>query len=131
MTIDRINPNGNYCPENCRWATMQTQSENRGEFNKIFTYKGESRVLKDWARVFNIKYTTLYNRIYRSGKSFEEAIQTDPFNKLISYNNENHSLKEWCELKNIEYKVVITRLNKHKWTFEEAINTPKGSRRKK
>lgn len=131
MTIDRINPNGDYCRENCRWATMQTQSENRGEFNKVFTYNGESRVLKDWARVFNIKYTTLYNRIYRSGKSFEEAIQIDPFNKLILYNNESHTLKEWCELKNMEYNVVRTRLNKHKWTFEEAINTPKGSRRKK
>ena len=69
-------------------------------------------------------------RIYRSGKSFEEAIQEDPFNKLIEYNREKHTLSEWCILKNMEYDVVCNRINKHKWTFEEAITIPKGVRRK-
>lgn len=129
-TIDRINPDGNYCKENCRWANASTQSKNRGTFNKIFTYNGKSMVLKDWARELNIKYTTLYMRIYRSGKSFEEAIQEDPFNRLIEYNNEKHTLKEWCIIKNMEYNVVLNRLDKHKWTFDDAINIPKGGKRK-
>lgn len=129
-SIDRIDPNKDYCPENCRWASYSTQSKNRGSFNKIFTYKGKSMVLKDWARELGIKYTTLYMRIYRSGKSFEEAIQEDPFNKLIEYNGEKHTLSEWCILKNMKYDIVCNRINKHKWTFEEAITIPKGVRRK-
>ena len=106
-------------------------SKNRGDFNKIFTYKGESKVLKDWARELGIKYTTLYQRIYRSGLSFEEAIQKDPFKKLISYEGEQHTLAEWCRIKNMEYNVVLNRIDKHKWSFEEAITIPKGMRRNK
>ena len=29
LTIDRVNPDGNYCPENCRWATMAEQNRNK------------------------------------------------------------------------------------------------------
>lgn len=130
-TIDRIDPNGNYCPENCRWANMITQSQNRGDFNLVYTYKGETHVLKEWAKILKIKYTTLYMRIYRSGLSFEEAIQKDPFKRQIKYNGESHTLKEWCELKNMEYNVVLNRIDKHKWTFDEAITVPKGGKRKK
>lgn len=129
FSIDRINPEGDYCPENCRWASKTTQSQNRGDFNLVFTYNNETHVLKEWARILNIKYTTLYKRI-RNGLSFEKAIENDPYNRLIEYNGEKHSLNDWCKLKNIEYNVVINRLDKHKWTFEEAINTPKGVRRK-
>lgn len=74
-TLDRIDPLGDYSPENCRWATWKTQSSNRGSFNIVFEYNGETKILKDWAVHFGIKYTTLYQRIYRSNMSFEEAIK--------------------------------------------------------
>ena len=73
-SLDRIDPEKDYTPENCRWATWKTQSSNRGDFNLIYEYKGESMILKDWAKKLNIKYTTLYQRIFRSKMSFKEAI---------------------------------------------------------
>ena len=44
LTLDRIDVNGNYCPENCRWTTIQVQSENKHLINKQNTsgYKGVS-----------------------------------------------------------------------------------------
>lgn len=106
-----------------------TQFRNRGTFNKVFTYDDRSLTLKEWSIYFNIKYTTLYQRIYRSGLSFEDAIKKDPYNKLIDLNGEKHSLKEWCIIKNIEFMVVINRIHKHKWSYEDALNTPKGGKR--
>lgn len=130
-SIDRIDSNGDYCPENCRWASAKEQVDNRQEFNHIYTYNGETHVLKDWAKILNINYTTLFHRIFRSGLSFEEAIKEDPYFRLIEYEGEKHTLSEWCKLKNMEYNVVINRIAKHKWSFEEAINIPKGTRRNK
>lgn len=46
-SVDRINNDLGYCKENCRWATKQEQASNRGAFNDIFTYNGETKVLKD------------------------------------------------------------------------------------
>jgi hypothetical protein len=74
-SLDRIDNSGNYCKENCRWADNKTQSSNRSGFNISVTYQGETKILKDWARHFNMKYTTLYMRMYRNGYTFEEAVQ--------------------------------------------------------
>lgn len=73
-SLDRINTKKGYCKENCRWATKKEQANNRGNFNILITFNGKTLVLKDWANLLNIKYTTLYNRLYRSKLPFEKAI---------------------------------------------------------
>lgn len=130
-TLDRIDNNLGYYKDNCRWTTWSEQSKNRGDFNDYFEHDGEILTLKDWSKKLNIKYTTLYQRIYRSGLTFEEAITNDPFKKLIEINGESHKLKEWCEIYNVEYELVRNRVCKHKWDPEEALTIPKGQKRKK
>ena len=62
LTLDRIDINGNYCPENCRWATMQEQSMNRR--NTVYlTYKGETMVLSEWARRLGVHGHTIRQRM--------------------------------------------------------------------
>lgn len=72
-TLDRKNVNGDYEPENCRWATPAEQAKNRTDNVKV-VYQGETYILKDLAKRLGLNYKRLHS-LYRSKKlSLEEAI---------------------------------------------------------
>lgn len=75
LTIDRIDVNGDYEPNNCRWVMMSKQNENK-RINIYYTYNGKSKLLKDWAKILNINENTLYARINILGWSIEKAFTT-------------------------------------------------------
>lgn len=72
MTLERIDNNGNYCPENCCWATRSQQSKNR-RVNIVIEYHGENLSLHECCERFGLSYTALYSRLYR-GMSIEESL---------------------------------------------------------
>lgn len=74
LTIDRIDVNGDYCPENCRWATAKEQSLNRTD-NRVITYNGKSQSLKEWSDETGIAYTCLLYRL-DSGWDVETTLTT-------------------------------------------------------
>ena len=70
-TLDRIDNNGNYCKENCRWATRKEQSCNT---RKTILYKG--KCLKQWCLELGLNYKTINSRIRVCGWDIEKAITT-------------------------------------------------------
>jgi hypothetical protein len=72
LSIDRINPNDNYRPENCRWVDATTQVRNRR--NTMFlTFHGVKKTVAEWAAILGIKRATLARRI-RTGMTVEKAM---------------------------------------------------------
>lgn len=71
-TLDRIDTNKGYSPENCRFVDMKTQQRNRR--NTVFiTYKGERKSMSEWAEIVKTNYGTLRKR-YEYGWSTEQIL---------------------------------------------------------
>ena len=74
LTIDRIDVNGDYCPENCRWGTALQQARNK-QHNHLITYKNETKTLSEWAEQFHVDHRTISRRL-KVGWSIKEALET-------------------------------------------------------
>ena len=74
LTIDRINNDLGYCPENCRWITREQQQSNK-RTNKYYTIGNETHYLNEWARIYGVSASAMINRMKR-GWSAYDAITT-------------------------------------------------------
>lgn len=72
-SLDRIDPYGNYCKSNCRWADILTQQNNRTN-NRRYCLDDENMTLPQIARKYDISRSNLANKVYTLGWSIEDAV---------------------------------------------------------
>lgn len=122
-TIDRINSNGNYCKENCRWSTYKVQQRNRTN-NRIIIYNGKSGCLSKIAEENNLDQKFLLSRINRWNDVKKSIEQPKKKSRLIIYNNNHYTVKELSKIVNIIPETLRYRIDN--WGIKKAIKEKVG-----
>ena len=73
LTIERLNNNRGYWPDNCEWKTRKAQANNR-RTNCIVEFRGEKKTLTQWCDQFGRNMGTVWKRLFRLGWSVERAL---------------------------------------------------------
>lgn len=120
LTIERIDVDGNYCPENCKWITRLEQCKNKRNTLWVM-YHGEKVRLQDLAETAVVSYDTVHDRIYKRGWDIERALITPS-------DRERVSLMQKCREVGMNYGTVNTRINRFGWSEEEALRVPSEGR---
>lgn len=74
LSLDRIDVNGDYCPENCRWIPLKDQNNNMST-NRRIVFGGESLTVAQFARLIERPYSAVYQEIYKLGWTPERCAE--------------------------------------------------------
>ncbi len=120
-SIDRINNDGDYCPENCKWSTKLEQNNNKRN-NIQLTFNGKTQNISQWATELNMNQLLIGKRL-RRGWSVEDAL-TKPLNShhenLLTYNGKTMNITDWAKYTGISRLTICRRLGLG-WSIEEAL----------
>ena len=111
LSIERINVNGNYCPENCTWATHLEQCNNMRR-NIFVTYLGKTKTLAQWSREMNRTYESRRDSYYRGTFPPTEENAHRRRNKLIEYDGKRLTMKEWAVELNVSYASIKAKVKR-------------------
>ena len=127
LTIDRIDSNKDYSPDNCKWSTKKEQSYNRSMSVKL-TYNGKTMYLTQWAEELDIDKKTLSWR-YRNGWSDEEILTRprDFKERKLSLNGETHSMSEWSRITGIKTSTISARI-RDGWSIKDTLTKKSNDR---
>lgn len=121
LTLDRIDVNGDYEKENCRWVDWVIQANNTTT-NHIVKYNGEELTIAELARKYNKDHTLLNNRISNYNWDAERAMKEEPW-EMITYKGKTKRVRDFAEEYGMTYYQLKKRLMRG-WNLERALTQP-------
>lgn len=108
LSLDRIDNNKGYSPDNCRWATDEEQQRNKRN-NRIIEYNGVSKPLVEWSIELGINEATIRFRLDKYGFSVAQALGFEPYTKkqydrshlrkkVQQYSLNGEFIREWASV---------------------------------
>lgn len=111
-SLDRINNDGPYSPENCRWVGSIREQRSNCRDNRFITHRGQTLTVSEWARRCGIDVDALLFRL-NAGWDVEDALTRPLWNqKKITHDGKTLSVPEWSRLTGIPRRTIASRLSK-------------------
>lgn len=119
-TLDRIDSNGNYCPENCRFASRKEQDNNKRNCIWITNENGETHNLSQWAEILGIKRGTLYGR-YLNGERGQSVLRKEDLRGKNKNKKRRRYQKEAVEIIQIGKRAFVVKYIDNDEVKEETV----------
>jgi hypothetical protein len=121
LTLDRIDVDGDYCKDNCRWVDRNVQANNMTT-NNLITYNGETMTEAEFSRKYSLDYELFRHRL-QDGWTVERAMEPVKQKEEITYNGVTKTVTKWAEERGMTYHQLKKRLMRG-WSIDKALNQP-------
>lgn len=110
LSIERIDVDGDYCPENCTFITMAEQMRNKTS-NVYITIAGETKCLTEWCEIFNVSAKTVFARYYSGVRDVDTLFYKGDLRtrcKIVQLSCDGEIVKEYARAIDAERETGIS-----------------------
>ena len=127
-SIDRIDNNADYSPENCRWST-RVEQQNNTRYNRLITIGNDTRTIAQWTKEMGFERTVIHSRLKDGWSDYDAVMTPVHIDKLITIKNKTRTIAQWTKEMGYSKTVIWNRL-KDGWSEFDAVMTPVRYKRK-